>query len=1711
MRAVATRPDRFPCRPPSVPGAAPKAMSRLKRAFIWLLCGLIGLQAFAQSTLLQEPPFTPVDPAPNVMVMFDDSGSMGGHRLPGPGWTPSYGAGARVTIEGLGPDSANAWAMRSWSIDANDDFLLRAPAFNPLWYNPAVRYLPWNKDGTYLPNASVGGAVPNTNYGAGGARANPSLITERDPRQVPTGVNTYASVTPVAGRGLLGTDPYAPTSDTSVGRLVTGFSPSVAFRYHKMPFDFGPPPPGDPEEAHANMAWTTHDDVESPLDLFSRPVVNTNLPEVCTTRTVTRTGNRTGCFSSAAVCQANQPAAPTIDTTTWSRQNCDGSTSSFASDPGPLTCWRSRCPSGTNSTWSAWQPGSAPTPVCDWQRANCDGSVTTSAGNPGTLSCPWRRPGCDGTYGGLGAVNSSATNPGTLTCWQTRACTSPMGGFGAWQTTDPGPGTACYERQDCAGAIGVFVGNPGTLSCPATRENCAGTVENFPSDPGPLTCWSRNTCSGAAQTFTSDPGALGCGWTRQNCQGVTETFGGDPGSLTCYSRRNCDGSTTGPTASPLVPVTCQRGDEAPVVQQPTTWTQTAQRQTNNPWTFTRNPSGGAVRWPWSVPTVQSVTRSAVAPDTFSPTRLSPEVQSQTNTATPVTVSSCPAGTAWQSCTASWQEQETTCTPGPPVTVPNPAALTPARHYAYAGTGSRSDPANYRVVQIDRTRPSTMLFPVIDAITGVAATADSSQRTDCAARTACTWPEEAQNFANWFLYYRNRMFAAQAVMFDALSSLRSPTQQQFRLGFGRINHTNGAVDGWRTETGAAVATPPSIDGIANPGALVRGVRSFVVGSPERGQFFQWLHSLAWTGATPNREALDAVGRYFTRTDDAGPWGAMPGTANTTAHLACRRNYTLLTTDGDWTSFTTGQPLISASGPLGGPGTPVDAASRDGPALAGSGPNAAATFTYRPGDWPQYTGGSLGTGTLTDVATYYWNRDLRPDLPNVIGPILDPNRPNPAFWQSMSTFVVGYGLTASMDTAATRAAILTGQPVAWPTVDTSPTVASGGNRVNDSFRAAMASRGNFYAATSLPELRAGILSAFEQLQIRQGSAGGVAVTGPTVTADSLAFFPSYVTGVWSGTLRAFSSANLQSLAGGSDPTPAWTATTPAPANRRILTSTASAAAADFLLPQLSATQQSQLAGANWTAAEFVDWLRGDTTLEQGVPIVPGTKFRRRGGPFGDFVNSAPLYVRAPDYAYHGLPGIGPSYAAHVAGRRAAGPGTVFIGGNGGMLHAFDASTGVERFAYVPRAVYPHLAALGDPTYRHRYYVDGQVTPGDFHDGTRWRSAVVGTTGAGGTSLFAVDTTDASAVTRSSVLWDLTQAEHPDIGHIMGRGVIGRVRTGSGANDFRWVYINGNGYESRDHRAALLVVDLLTGGVTSIPVGPAWTAADGPAARNGLGPPTVRYDGQRNILGVYAGDKQGNLWRFDFSSRIPTAASGFDGPGTPLFTAVDAGGARQPITSAPRLANHPLGGLFVVFGTGTLLDEGDPTSTAAQGLYAIWEKPMHMATITRAQLAQVTVATDASGNRGFDLAGIDWSTRLGWRLDTTGGERVVASPSLELGLLSVSTFLPQAIVDPCEGGGQSNVYRIDLIGGRVDVASAPGMVGSVTPVLAMNVPTRNKASADLSAAMRGIPAPGGAGAPVPTQCTLYGSAIQGRPSVIARACPTFSPIRAWRQPLR
>jgi type IV pilus assembly protein PilY1 len=248
-------------------------------------------------------------------------------------------------------------------------------------------------------------------------------------------------------------------------------------------------------------------------------------------------------------------------------------------------------------------------------------------------------------------------------------------------------------------------------------------------------------------------------------------------------------------------------------------------------------------------------------------------------------------------------------------------------------------------------------------------------------------------------------------------------------------------------------------------------------------------------------------------------------------------------------------------------------------------------------------------------------------------------------------------------------------------------------------------------------------------------------------------------------------------------------------------------------------------------------------------------------------------------------------------------------------------------------------------------------------------------------------------------------------------------------------GNGYESRSGTAALLVFDALDGSlIRAIDTG-VGAAGNG----NGLGAVTPLYDGNRNIVAIYAGDKLGHLWKFDLSSANPSNWKIFNeqpsGVPSPLFTATDSGMTR-PIHQAPRVAPHPLGGLHVVFGTGKYFEVGDPENSDDQGIYVLRDQgqvpPIPFGDVRLVRIEEYTVGTEYFRRlHRPDLANLDGNGKGFWvRLRplsvASSKERVTAPLFLDGGMLVVSTFSPEGAAEPCAPAGRSYLYRIDLAGG-------------------------------------------------------------------------------------
>lgn len=387
---------------------------------------------------------------------------------------------------------------------------------------------------------------------------------------------------------------------------------------------------------------------------------------------------------------------------------------------------------------------------------------------------------------------------------------------------------------------------------------------------------------------------------------------------------------------------------------------------------------------------------------------------------------------------------------------------------------------------------------------------------------------------------------------------------------------------------------------------------------------------------------------------------------------------------------------------------------------------------------------------------------------------------------------------------------------------------------------------------------------------------------------------------------------------------------------------------------------------TSAE-VRWLQGENV--QGL--------RTRQSLLGDIINANPVLLQG-------------------AGSR---PPLLMVAANDGMLHGFHANTGQELFAYLPSELTqgeaPPIRSLTRTDYNHRYFVDGTPAVRDVNISGGPSAVAVGTMGAGGRTVFALDVSNPANMGANSVLWEF---RHPELGTGVSQPTITQLTDGT------WAAIFGNGYNSVGYQASLFVVNLTTGRL----IAHLKTNTGSEAAPNGLATPTVTawpsYNGARF---AYAGDLAGNMWRFPL-----TAGSSVNR----LYQ----GSASQPITSAPAvtLSSGSPDTLMVMFGTGSYFRSGDIGNNATQQFLGIQDRVGRTTTYGTSDLLTQRISGNASRD-GFNLRAstnlAPSSNQRGWRIELPPGERVIAAPSISSSLprrVRFSTLLPDES-DPCGGG--------------------------------------------------------------------------------------------------
>ena len=426
-----------------------------------------------------------------------------------------------------------------------------------------------------------------------------------------------------------------------------------------------------------------------------------------------------------------------------------------------------------------------------------------------------------------------------------------------------------------------------------------------------------------------------------------------------------------------------------------------------------------------------------------------------------------------------------------------------------------------------------------------------------------------------------------------------------------------------------------------------------------------------------------------------------------------------------------------------------------------------------------------------------------------------------------------------------------------------------------------------------------------------------------------------------------------------------------------------------------------------SNILRYIRGERTHE----FPDGDQLRARISVLGDIINSKPVYVGAPD---DDLTENG--YGAWAVTKKDREP-RVFVGANDGMLHAFDAETGNEAYAYIPSVVMPKLRNLADVPHKHTYFVDGQLTVRDAffgpsgkatENGAKWHSVLTGALGAGGKGLFALDITDpdlndeaATSGTDIKVMWEYGAAANSDedMGYSYPKPVIAKF------NDGNWYVVTGNGYSSGNGKAYLYILNIRTGAeVAKIPVGNANAASP-----NGLSSPALLDRNRDGKIDVgYAGDIDGDLWKFDFSDTDP---DNWDVAynGKPVFNGL----ATQPITVAPQISPHPLGGYMLFFATGKLLSQEDLSNDDAQAMYGIRDNGatprdsarLHVQVPTGSKT--YTALPDIEEFVGLydpDAGDVDWTTKDGWKVPFPAGYRATRPVQVRGDRVKATVYNPQ-----------------------------------------------------------------------------------------------------------
>ncbi|ENX1611388.1 PilC family type IV pilus tip adhesin [Neisseria gonorrhoeae] len=348
------------------------------------------------------------------------------------------------------------------------------------------------------------------------------------------------------------------------------------------------------------------------------------------------------------------------------------------------------------------------------------------------------------------------------------------------------------------------------------------------------------------------------------------------------------------------------------------------------------------------------------------------------------------------------------------------------------------------------------------------------------------------------------------------------------------------------------------------------------------------------------------------------------------------------------------------------------------------------------------------------------------------------------------------------------------------------------------------------------------------------------------------------------------------------------------------------------------------------------------------------------------------------------------------------------NDGMVHIFKKNGGSDersynlKLSYIPgtmprkdieskdSTLAKELRTFAEKGYvGDRYGVDGGFVLRQVNLNGQDRVFMFGAMGLGGRGAYALDLSKINGnYPAAAPLFDVKNGDNNgkngknrvELGYTVGTPQIGKTQNGKYAAFLASGYAAKN-IGSGDNKTALYVYDL--GNTLGTPIAKI-EVKDG---KGGLSSPTLVDKDLDGIVDIaYAGDRGGNMYRFDLSNSDPSKWS--------VSTIFEGG---KPITSAPavsRLADKRV----VIFGTGSDLSEEDVVGKDQQYIYGIFDddKPTVKVTVQNGMGGGLLEQNLTQENKTLFLSNnkaSGGSADKGWAVKLTGGQRVTVKPTVVL----------------------------------------------------------------------------------------------------------------------